>query len=214
MVKKKFTWLLIGILLLIVLLFINNEIYQSRAYIAKAKEAIQEYKYDHATAYLQKADGLFFHKKVQAYLLHVEDKKRESIMAYMKDRIAKEKAFADYKMWLEGEILAPVSTAFKQSGGKAGVEPKPMQNLFYQLNFNVEEKRINLNEDYLEIHQYLSEYIQKNQIAYSYWVQKKPTEAEKVRQEAIKAHTNFMIAFNAYTNNHCDEKIELMPHYY
>lgn len=212
--KKEAKWLLLGILILSVLLFINHEIYQHRVYMAKAKEAIKEYKYDHATAYLQKANSFPFHKKVESYLLLVEKKKQQSIMAYMRDTNEKQQQLEDYKNWMEHEILLPISSAFEQNSGKEGVNAKPMKNLFYQLNFKVEEKRIELDKDHEIIHEYLREYIQKNQIAYSYWEQKQPVEAEKMRQEAIIAHTNLLIAWNDYVNQHCEGVMTLSPHYY
>lgn len=212
--KKNVVRLIVGIFLLAALLFVNNEIYQHRVYMAKAKEAIKEYKYDHATAYLKKADIFPFHKKVQAYQMKVEDKKRASIMAYIRDTEKKELEFLTYKTWIEQEVLNPTSTAFEQYKTPNETSAQAMNELFYQLNFKVESKRINLNEQYLEIHQHLTNYIQKNQLAYAYWEQDQPVEAEKIRQEAITAHTDFLIAFNDYTKQNCNGNVSLVSHFY
>lgn len=211
---KQVKWLIGGIVLMAVLLFINQEIYEHRMYMAKAKEAIKEYKYDHATAYLEKADRFPFHRKVQTYIINVEEKKRESVLAFMSSTAKKEEAFAAYHNWIEQEILTPVSIAFEQYQQDETKTAKEMRDLFYQLNFKVEGKRVELSEEFLGIHQPLSNYIQKNQIAYSYWEKKNSVEAEKVRQEAIRAHTDFMLAFNAYAKEEKFQKRVVTDHYY
>lgn len=210
--SNKIKYSILGILLVTMLAYWNNEIYEHRMHMGKAKELYAEGKYGASLDELKKANQFPFHIKTQKYISLMEVKKQNDMHAYKMKLEKKREVLEDYTQWVEGVVFAQTTNGF--STYEENKDHAAMSNLFYKLNFEAQNEKIGLSEDLTNMHEFLIKYLNTNQLAYSNWENGNDLEAEKLRQEAISLHTDFMMEYNVLSKVVCGGSQELGHHLY
>lgn len=210
--KKKISLLLIVISLL--LIYWNNEIYKHRVNMKEAESAFEQGDYNTSLIYLKRASVFPFYFKTEPYILNVKQNQQKNHLILLNERNNQMKEMDAYVEWVESEVLVPVSKSYEKYDFYGEYNAKQMNNLFYRLNFILQEKEVNLNPKFTEVHNKLTEYVNANQLAYGSWDRNEHMVAEKLRQEAIASYTDFRKELNSLSNDECGKMYELSIYTY
>lgn len=210
--NNKIKYSVLGLLLVTMLTYWNNEIYEHRVHMGNAKALYAEGKFGESLDELKKANQFPFHLKTQKYISIMESKKRNDLY-HMKTKEAEEiKELTEYKHWVESTVFTYTTLAFESPNKE--LTHSELKGIFSNLNFNAQEKKITMSEDLMSLHNTLISYLNENQIAYSQWESGENLKAEKTRLKAIRLHTKFVMDFNEISKEVCGESLELAKHYY